>query len=111
MLQSVARGIAEECGLPFVENVDAEAVPIDVGTRLPIAYARSHKLLVIAEHDDFVEIVTGDPLDTEGIDDVRAAFGKRVRVVAAPPDVVEHAINRVYERQETHSELESTDEE
>ncbi len=110
-LQSVAKGIAQECGLPFVEEVDAEAVPISVGTRLPIAYARSHKILVTDETDDAVDVVTGDPLDTQGIDDVRASFGKLVRVKAAPPDVVEHAINRVYERQETDSELESTDEE
>jgi general secretion pathway protein E len=110
-LEVVAKGIATECGVPFVESVDAEAVPIQVGTRLPIGYARSHKLLVTAETDDYVAVVTGDPLDTEGVDDVRASFGKRVVVTAAPPDVVEHAINRVYERQETSSELESTDEE
>ncbi len=110
-LESVAKGIAEECGLPFIEEVDPESVPISVGTRLPIAYARAHKLLVVNESDEEVEVVTGDPLDTQGIDDVRASFGKAVRVTAAPPDVVEHAINRVYERQETDSELESTDEE
>ncbi len=109
-LKAVSKGIAEECGLPFVESVDAESVPIAVGTRLPIGYARAHKLLVTGEDERAVDVVTGDPLDTQGIDDVRASFGKRVRVKAAPPDVVEHAINRVYERQETDSELESTDE-
>jgi general secretion pathway protein E len=105
-----ARGIANECGVPFVEAVDEESVMIAVATRLPIGYARTHKLLVTAEHDDVVDVVTGDPLDTQSIDDVRASFGKPVRVVAAPPDVVEHAINRVYERQENVSELQSTDE-
>jgi general secretion pathway protein E len=107
----VARAIANECGVPFVDSVDAEAVAIGVATRLPIGYARARKLLVIAEHEHSVDVVTGDPLDTESVDDVRASFGKPVRVTAAPPDVVEHAINRVYERQETDSELESTNEE
>jgi general secretion pathway protein E len=106
----IARGIANECGVPFVDNVDAESVSTQAATRLPIGYARSRKLLVVAEHEANVEVVTGDPLDTEAIDDVRASFGKPVSVVAAPPDVVEHAINRVYERQETDSELKTTDE-
>ncbi len=108
---SVARAIAEECGVPFVENVDAEGVSIQVATRLPIGYARSQNLLVVREDETEVQVVTGDPLNTQAVDDVRASFGKRVVVVAAPPDVVEHAINRVYERQETDSDLESTDEE
>lgn len=107
----IARALASECGIPFTDKVDAEGVSIDVGTRLPIGYARAHKLLVVAEHEDAVEVITGDPLDIEGIDDVRATFGKPVRVTAAPPDAVEHAINRVYERQETNDELRSTDEE
>ncbi len=108
--EALAQALAAECGLPFVKKVDAESVPIAVGTRLPIGYARAHRLLVVAEHDAEVDVVVGDPLDTTGIDDVRAAFGKNVRVTAAPPEVVEHAINRVYERQETNDTLESTDE-
>ncbi|MEN9582033.1 MAG: hypothetical protein RJA70_5042, partial [Pseudomonadota bacterium] len=107
----VTRSIASECGLGFVEKVDPESVPIHVGTRLPIGYARSHLLLVVAEHEDRVDVVLGDPLDTEGLDDVRACFGKHVHAVAAPPEVVEHAINRVYERKDTGSELESTEDE
>lgn len=110
-LSQVTQSLAAECGLEFVETVDAEAIPIQVATRLPIAYARSHRLLVTAEHEDRVDVVIGDPLDTEALDDVRACFGKDVVAVAAPPDVVEHAINRVYERQETDDTLESTDEE
>ncbi len=110
-LAEVTRCLAEECGLAFTETVDPESVPIHVGTRLPIGYARSHRLLVTAEHEDRVEVVVGDPLDTEGLDDVRACFGKEVVATAAPPDVVEHAINRVYERRDTNDTLESTDEE
>jgi general secretion pathway protein E len=108
--EALAAALAAECGLPFVEKVDADKVPLAIGTRLPIGYARAHRLLVVAEYDDHVEVVVGDPLDTVGIDDVRACFGKDVRVTVAPPDAVEHAINRMYERQETDDTLESTEE-
>jgi general secretion pathway protein E len=104
----VVRALAAECGMEVVERIDAETVPLQTATRLPIGYAKSHKLLVVAEHEDHVEVVSGDPLDTAGLDDVRAAFEKSVVARAAPPSVVLDAINRVYERQDTTSELEST---
>jgi general secretion pathway protein E len=110
-LPAITRGLAEECGFGFVETIDSEKVSIQVATRLPIAYARAHKLLVMQEHEQHIEVISGDPLDSSGLDDVRACFKKPLKVLVAPPDVVEHAINRVYEKQESRNELQSTDEE
>ena len=103
----VARALAAECGLEFVERIDIEQVSTQLSMRLPISYSKSHKLLVIAESDDQVDVVCADPFDTGGLDDVRAAFEKPVVARVAAADVVIDAINRVYERQETTSELES----
>src|SRR5690606_19694561 len=103
----IARALAAECGLPFVEKIAIDEVPTQLATRLPIGYARNHRLLVTAETDDGVHVVCADPLDVDGLDDVRAAFGKPVHARVATPSVVIDAINRVYERQETMSELES----
>jgi general secretion pathway protein E len=101
----VARALAAECELEFVDRIDSDSVPLQIATRLPIGYAKNHKLLVINERDDCVEVVCADPLDTDGLDDVRAAFGKPIEARVASPEVVIDAINRVYERQETASEL------
>lgn len=106
----VARALAAECGLGFVERIEAESVPLAIATRIPIGYARSHKLLVVSETDDVVEVICGDPLDTAALDDVRAMFEKPVVAQVALPDVVADAIMRVYERQDTSSELESSHE-
>ncbi len=105
----VARALAAECGLPFVERVESDAVPVLVAVRVPIAFARAHLVLVTAEHDDTVEVVCADPLDVDGFDDVRGIFHKRVSLMVAPTSVVVDAINRVYERQDTMSELTSDD--
>jgi general secretion pathway protein E len=107
---SLARVLARECALEFVERIDADAVPVQLATRVPIAYARNHKLLVTGESDDTVYVVCADPLDIEGLDDLRAMFEKPVNASVATGSVVVDAINRVYERQETVSELETKEE-
>jgi general secretion pathway protein E len=106
---AVARALAAECGLEFVSQLDIDAIPHELAARLPIGYAKSHKLLLVGETEDAMDVVCGDPLDVDGLDDVRATFGKPVRVRVAAPEVIRDAINRVYERQETSSELQSED--
>jgi general secretion pathway protein E len=106
----IARALAEECGLPFIEKIDADAVSTALATQLPIMYSKAHKLLVVGEHEGHVDVVCGDPLDTAALDDVRAAFGKEVVCAVAPPETVRDAINRVYERQDTTSDLKPDDE-
>ena len=103
----LARALAAECRLPFMETIDVGSVPADMANKLPIGYAKSHKLLVLGSFDDRVEVVCADPLDTDGLDDIRAAFQKPVVMSVAPADAVIDAINQVYERQQTISELET----
>ncbi len=105
----VARALAAECGLSFAEKVDINAVSLVAAMRLPIGYARAHKVLVVAEHPEHVDVVCGDPLDTSALDDIRAAFGKMVHVTVAPAEVVVDAVHRVYEKQDTTSDLKSDD--
>ncbi|HET7542527.1 MAG TPA: ATPase, T2SS/T4P/T4SS family [Polyangiaceae bacterium] len=104
---ALARALAAECRLPFVDSIDVNSVPADMANKLPIGYAKSHKLLVLGDFDDRVEVVCADPLDTDGLDDIRAAFHKPVSLSVASADTVIDAINQVYERQQTISELET----
>ncbi|HEY6077710.1 MAG TPA: type II secretion system ATPase GspE [Polyangiaceae bacterium] len=103
----LARALAAECRIPFLERIDNDAVQAQLAGRVPIGYAKNNLVLVVAESDDAVEVVCADPLNVDGLDDVRAIFNKRVALSVAPADVVLDAINRVYERQDTMSELKS----
>jgi general secretion pathway protein E len=107
--RDVARALAAECRVPFLETVRADDIPTDVATRLPITYAKSHRLIVVADHPDRVEVICADPLDTQGLDDVRAAFQKPVSLSVATGDDVVDAINRVYERQAAMSDLQANE--
>lgn len=104
---AIARALAEECGLEFVQEIDSEKVPLEVAVRLPISYAKAQKVLLVGESDAGFELICADPLRIEAIDDVRALLGCAVRVRVSSPSVVVNAINRVYERQDTMGELKS----
>jgi general secretion pathway protein E len=103
----VGRALAAECRLPFSERIDNDAVQAELAGRVPIGYAKNHLILVTEERDDVVDVVCADPLGVDAVDGVRAIFNKRVSLSVAPSSVVLDAINRVYERQETMSELKS----
>jgi general secretion pathway protein E len=103
----IARALAEECGFSFTESLDAAAIPLEAATKLPIAYAKAHRVLLCREDPSAVDLVCADPFDVAALDGVRALLGKKVNVQVAPASVVMDAINRVYERQDTMGELAS----
>jgi general secretion pathway protein E len=106
---SVARALAEEAGLPLVEQVDPNDIATSIATRMPIAFAKAHKVLAVGEDESWVRVVCGDPFDTQALDDLRVVFGKPVSVSVAGRDRIENAINRVYERQAGAEQLETDD--
>jgi general secretion pathway protein E len=105
----VAKALAAECRLPFQDRINVDAIPAELAIRLPITYAKTHGLLITAENDTEVSVICADPLDTAGLDDVRAMFRKPLALTVAPSELVTDAINRVYERGATSSELEPTE--
>ncbi len=96
----IAQALADECGFPFTKSIDIDAIPVDTATKIPITYAKLHKIVPISDGDTEVEAVVADPLDTVAIDDVRAMFGKPVAITVATSEVVLNAINRVWEKKE-----------
>jgi len=106
---SLARVLAEEAQVPFVEHLDPDEIPTALATRLPIAFAKAHRIIVVREDERVVHVVCGDPFDTQALDDLRVIFGKPVEVSVGGRDRIETAINRVYEKQAGEERLESDD--
>ncbi len=98
--EQIARALADELGLGFMEAIDVMSVPLNVAERIPITYAKQHKILVLAEDERSVYAVVADPLDVTGVDDVRTVFDKPVELAVATSEAVLEAINRVWERKE-----------
>jgi general secretion pathway protein E len=106
---AIARVLAEEASLSVVERIDPADVSTALAIRVPIAFAKSHKMLVLRESDAAVFVACGDPFDTVALDDLRVIFGKPVEAAVGGRDRIEDAINRVYERQAGEEQLESDD--
>ncbi len=107
---SIARILAEEAQLPFVERIDPSDVPTALAIRVPIAFSKGRRILALREDEHAVHVACGDPFDTQALDDLRVIFGKPVEAAVAGRDVIETAINRVYEKQAGEEQLQTDDE-
>jgi general secretion pathway protein E len=104
---ALARVLAEEAQLPLVERIEPADIPTALAIRVPIAFAKTHRVLVLREDDLAVHVVCADPFDTQALDDLRVIFEKPVEASVGGRDKIEDAINRVYERQAGAEQLES----
>ena len=104
---SLTRALADEALAAFVESIDVEQVSTALATRLPIAFAKAHRVLVVSESDELVDVLVADPFDTGAVDHIRVLFGKVVQATVCPGERITDAINRVYERDAGGGELES----
>jgi general secretion pathway protein E len=105
----LARALGEEAQLGVTERIDPADITTSLATRVPIAFAKAHRLIVVQESEASVQVVCADPFDTQALDDVRVIFGKPVEPTVGGRDRIEDAINRVYERQAGEEQLEGDD--
>src|SRR6478609_790042 len=103
----VAEALARECGLGYVPEIAVDQIALDVAVRVPISYAKAHKVLLAAEFPTHFDVICADPLNVAALDDLRALLGRPVLARVATSQAVVDAINRVYERQDAIGELES----
>ncbi len=95
--------LARELGIPQITKIATDQIPATLIERVPINFARQHRLLPLAEDDVSVRVAISNVLDLSALDDLRALLGKRCDAVAASSVLVEDAINRVYERRDENA--------
>jgi general secretion pathway protein E len=103
--------LARDLGLTVVNKIQVDEIPIELVDMVPINFARQHKLLPLSLRGDVMRVAIANPLDLSPLDDLRALSGKRCETVVAMPDVIESAINRVYERKNENALAESENDE
>ncbi|HEX4353329.1 MAG TPA: ATPase, T2SS/T4P/T4SS family, partial [Polyangiales bacterium] len=99
--------LARDLGMPIITKIQVDEIPIELVDLVPINFARQHKLLPLSLREDVIRVAIANPLDLSPLDDLRALAGKRCEAVVASADVIEAAINRVYERKNENALAES----
>jgi general secretion pathway protein E len=99
--------LARDLGLPVLTKIAVDEIPIELIELVPINFARQHKLLPLSMRETSVRVAIANPLDLSPLDDLRALCGKRCEPSVASADLIESAINRVYERKNENALSES----
>ncbi|MCA9531393.1 MAG: Flp pilus assembly complex ATPase component TadA [Myxococcales bacterium] len=97
---AIVQALADEVHVRFEPQIAVESVPESLIERVPITFARQHHVLPIAERDGVVHVAVANPLDLLPLDDLRLVFDAPIEPVAVPPEAIDDAINRVYERKD-----------
>jgi general secretion pathway protein E len=96
--EDMVNALAKEMGMETLSVIKADEVPPELIDRVPITFARQHRVLPIGERNGAVLVALADPLDPYPLDDLRALLGRPIEPIAVRGEAIEDAINRVYER-------------
>jgi general secretion pathway protein E len=99
--------LARDLGLSVITKILVDEIPAELLDLVPINFARQHKLVPLTIDDECVRVAVANPLDLSPLDDLRALSGRRCDAVVASTDVIDAAINRVYERKDENALSES----
>ncbi|HEY5221606.1 MAG TPA: ATPase, T2SS/T4P/T4SS family [Microbacteriaceae bacterium] len=103
----VARALAAQAEVPFVELLDYPIDPTVVGLVAP-AICRRHSVLPVGLDGDCLVLATADPNNLFGMDDVRTAAHLPVSMVVAERSDLDAAIDRYLRADDELSDLTST---
>ncbi|MFO0751062.1 MAG: type II secretion system ATPase GspE [Myxococcota bacterium] len=96
---TLATALAEQYGLPLLPQVDVDKVDSKLVSSLSLTWARQHVLLPLTAQDNILTVAVADPLETWGIDDLRAIFtGYEIELVVAPKQKLLDTIHSVFDR-------------
>jgi general secretion pathway protein E len=101
----ILRGVAAQLDLPFLPSVKPEECDPEMAAKVPINFAKQHRLMPIRRVGRGVEVAVADPLDVHALDDVRRVLGAEILTIVAPGQSILEAINKIYARQMGGDEL------
>jgi general secretion pathway protein E len=101
-------------GMRFLANIEPEAIDISLLTQLSLGWARQNAVIPMKRVDDELVVAVADPLETSGVDDLRALFpGCVIDSVVTPRSQLMGVIHTVFDRRaaadQVVDDLESSD--
>ncbi|MGC4113956.1 MAG: type II secretion system ATPase GspE [Myxococcales bacterium] len=98
--EQVLRALGAQLDLPVLSEVRADQIDLELVRRIPINFAKqpAKMVLPLARQGELVPVVMCDPLDTAGLDHMRALLGAPIEPRLATQAMLLDAINAAYDR-------------
>ena len=94
----LTQGLAQQVGMPYIAELAADTIDPSLVAPFSLNYARQHNVVPVRREGRTLTVAVADPLSLAGLDDLHAIFRCEVEPIAAPPDQIFNAINRVFDR-------------
>lgn len=91
----LARVLAQEVSVPFIERVTEQMSDADLLGKVPLKFLRQHSVIPIM-FEGRKTIVTANPRDLQPLDDLSLLLGGAVNYAVATEEAINEAINRYY---------------
>ena len=102
--EDLLRAWASLLGIPFWDVLETNGIKGEVLSRIPIHFARKHKLVPARLEEGGVWVAMADPFNLEVLDDLRVRLGMEVWPGLSLEGEVTRAINRLYHESGTSAE-------
>src|SRR5262249_51153838 len=94
--EEVLRALSQQLDLPLAKELKPEECDQELALKVPINFAKQHRLIPIRRAGRAVEVAVADPLDVHALDDVARTLGSEVSAVLVPASKILEAINKIY---------------
>ena len=101
---AVAQALSRLSGLAVLETIDVEVIDVDMIRRLPLSIARENGILPLYIAGDELVVGIADLSAFGTLDDLRLLYGRPVRPVLVPTDVLGKATNDAYDKAATSAD-------
>jgi general secretion pathway protein E len=94
-----------QLGIAFLPDFPVAEMDAELAAKVPIGFAKQHRVMPLRREGDAVMVATADPLDVGALDDVRTMIGMDVVPVLLPGNKLLEGINHVYGRKQDAGNL------
>ena len=89
------KALSDKLNEPMVD-LNEEKIEVDAVAKIPKALAQKYNLIAISENNGRLTVVTSDPLNFYGIEDVRLVTGMNISVCLCEKAAIDRAIDYYY---------------
>lgn len=94
------KALAEKLEIETIEDLSGFPLVRDRTSRVPYSFAKMRLLLPVEETQDQVKVAAFNPLDLEGLEEMRFLLKKRIYAFYCPQKQIEETIEKCYQQKE-----------